>query len=160
MKRSSKTSRTGHVTWLQLLLGLLIVWLLSLARKNTSKAPSELIKSKLLDAGYDSNFAKWWSAISNFETAKWTSNLYLMYHNLFGMKQPVKRATTSLGPTSDGWASFADDSKSVDDLILYLSARNYPKSFDSLESLVSFMKQKSYFEEPVDYYLNGVKSRL
>lgn len=105
--------------------------------------------------------ADWWIAVSNFETGKWTSDLYREENNLFGMKHPMKRLTLSRGPTGPGgFASFINQEHSIKDLILYMEEFNYPKDFNSLPEMIAFMKDKGYFEEPYDVYLAGVTSRL
>lgn len=110
--------------------------------------------------GYAAQVADWWVAVSNFETAAWTSPLYKNAHNLFGMKQPRVRETLSQGPTSSGFASFASDIDSVLDLVLYMKEFNYPKDFLNFYDFIVFMKSKGYYEEDFRYYYDGVKSRL
>lgn len=77
------------------------------------------------------------------------------------MKMPVKRETTAVAavPTK-GFASYPSRVAGADDIVLYMREFNYPQHFDSVEALVTFMKQKGYFEEPFGYYLDGVKSKL
>lgn len=51
----------------------------------------------------------------------WTSNLAVNANNIFGMKQPQVRATTSLGPSASGFATFASKYSAIRDYILFLS---------------------------------------
>lgn len=156
-----------------LLLGVVILVLLYLGlRKASASSPGKVISSNpeakkvqseivsiLTAAGYSSRMAQNWVRVSAFETGYWTSNLYRTKNNLFGMKQPEIRDTTSAGtPGVDTWAVFPSQAESVRDLVLYLKARNYPNDFPSLESQIAFMKEKSYFEEPFEYYYNGVNA--
>lgn len=160
MKRSSK-SRSGSNTGALFVIGLLSLLVLFLGGRSTSAR--DAILKVLRNAGYSDRMANWWVAVSNFETAKWTSELYKRYHNLFGMSQPMQRNTLSLGGvTLNGrtWASFSNDTQSVEDLVLYMKNFSYPKDFDNIESMVSFMKGVGYFEESLNVYLAGVKSRL
>lgn len=162
MKRSYRRSRTGRGTWLLLPLGLLIAWLISRGKKPTSastESPSNLILRILTSNAINKQTATWWVAVSAFETGNWTSALYNDAHNMFGMKQPQRRETLSIGEKND-FAAFRNNADSVGDLLLYMQEFNYPASFDSLESMVNFMKSKGYFEESVQMYFEGVKSRL
>lgn len=146
---------------------LFVVGLLLLSRRFLNGTPQKIIVSTLEGAGYSSDFAKWWVAISDHETGKWTSDLYKKYNNLFGMTQPKVRDTTSIGPvvandrgTKTEFASFRNIDDSVKDLLLYLKEWNYPKTFSSVDDLVSFMKSKGYFTDSVANYSNSVKARL
>lgn len=122
-------------------------------------SPGTLILEKLRESGYSPMMARNWVAVSNFETGKWTSKLYREAHNLFGMRQPMQRYTLSTGPTASGFSTFRNDQDSVLDLIAYMEYFNYPKDFPTLLDQVTFMKEKRYFEEPLDQYYFGVKSR-
>jgi hypothetical protein len=48
----------------------------------------------------------------------------------------------------------------VRDLVLYLSAGRYPFHVDNARDLVSLMKQKGYFEDSFENYLQGVERAL
>jgi len=154
----SKKLLHGVVMWVLFLAGLLILWLLFLRGKSSSA--KQTIKNVLLSNGYTDRFVDWWVAVSNFETAAWSSPLFKTANNLFGMKQPLKRMSLSKGPTTSGFATFDSWSDSVKDLMLYFDEFGYPKDFSNVENLVAFMKDKGYFQEPYEEYLAGVKSRL
>lgn len=144
--------------------GLMLLLFAAFRRKASSSTwsgtPQQAITQALREAGYSDRAIKFWIAVSNFETAKWTSNLCIKYNNLFGMKQPMKRFTLSIGPTPNGFASFDNWLDSAKDLTEYMKVFDYPKDFDTLLDQVSFMKSKGYFEEPLDMYYTGVKSRM
>lgn len=77
------------------------------------------------------------------------------------MKAPQKRDTTATGSVPPkGFASYPSRAAGVDDILHYMREFHYPHHFDSVEALVTFMKSKGYFEEPYEYYLRGVKSKL
>lgn len=158
---SSKKSRTGVVISLLSLFGLAMLLFYMVFRRNLiSGNPKQRITSLLKKAGYSDNVAKWWAAVSAFETADWTSDLFKESNNLFGMKQPNKRATTSAGPTKSGFASFRSIEDSIQDLLLYLDDFNYPKDTTGLLAFIGEMKDNGYFEERFDTYYDGVKSKL
>lgn len=156
MKILSKRSGTGRNTLVPSLIGLLLLLLLFLRGQSTSAASK--IKSILTNAGYSDRMSTWWVAVSNLETAKWTSPLFVKYNNAFGMKQPLTRFTLSMGASPTGYATFASLDDSVNDLIAYMNVRLYPHDFDSVDDMVNFMKSKGYFEDPD--YLRKVKTRL
>ena len=122
------------------------------------KAEERLIIKVLTEAGYSEREAYYWSLVSKMETAAFTSNLYKTYHNLFGMKNPVKRDTTSIGESPSGFAVYKTPLESVKDLILYMQEWRYPKDFASLEDQLLFMKQKGYYEESFEKYFSLVKA--
>ena len=145
--------------------------LLLLFRNAKTSSPQTVIRKRLKAKGYSDEFANWWVAISDHETGTWTSLLYINANNLFGMRQPRQRQTLSLGPvdwkgmpmaviTDQSYSSFVSLENSVDDLVLYFQAQNYPKNFISLYELISFMKKKGYFEAPETLYLTSVLARL
>ena len=88
------------------------------------------------------------------ETGDFTSMIYRMNHNLFGMRQPVKRDTTSIAALN-GYASYTDDSQSVVDRLLYADYVNEPVTA-SVVDFVDFLKEKSYFEDSKTNYKKGV----
>lgn len=140
-------------------IGLLILLWLFLSG-GTISSPSSTIKNLLTKNGYSDRVAKWWVAVSNLETGRWTSKLFKDYNNLFGMKQPMSRFTYSRGASTSppGYATFGSWDDSVNDLITYMDQRLYPKDFESIDDMVAFMKSKGYFEDPL--YLEKVKGRL
>lgn len=161
------TSRVGRNTLFLLLSGLFLLYaIFQLFRKNQpGKAPKPTtvineINSIIQAAGYSNRMASFWVGVSAFETADWTSNLFVNNYNLFGMKQPKTRETTSINPRSAQWAKFANTADSVRDLVLYLQNQNYPSDFPSLRSMLEYMKSKGYFEEDIDVYYNGVLNKI
>lgn len=149
----------GSDILLPALTGLAVFWLLKPSRKKptTSDPTSARIESQLIAAGLSPRTAKMWRAVAQFETGNYTSNLFHTAHNLFGMKHPERRETLSTGRTVSGFAVYDTPADSVGDLVLYMREFHYPFDFDSVEALVSFMKSKGYFEEPLGYYLKGVQ---
>jgi len=127
--------------FLALLVGLLIAYVIFQIKKGIPNKITGILES----AGFSKPMARWWVVVSALETGIWTSNLFKNYNNLFGMMQPVRRPTTSIGSSPSGFASFSSQTKSVEDLVKYLEWFNYPKSFGSMFEMVKFMKNKGYF---------------
>lgn len=165
MRKLYRRSASGRSTWAPLLIGLVSAWFLFRRSQTTSTTPRQTILNTLISLGVSPRTAEYWVAVSDHETGKWSSDLYTKYHNLFGMKQPLKRATLSKGPTKitengNPFASFDSDSDSVKDLVLYMKEFHYPMDFSSVDALISFMKSKGYFSDTVERYLKSVKARL
>lgn len=111
----------------------------------------------LTSEGYSKRQGYFWFLISNMETAGFTSNLFVNFHNPFGMMQPRKRATTSIGATASGFAQYASLPAAAKDLTLYLKEFSYPHDFKTLDDQIIFMRGKGYFgDETLDSYRGKV----
>lgn len=157
----SRRRGNGRDLLAPLLIGL--ASLLLLFRKKETIFPAQIISERLKKAGLSDRLVKWWVAVSDHETGTWTSRLFRDANNLFGMKQPMTRATYSVGPTksSEGnFATFRSLDDSVKDLLLYMEEFRYPKDFLGIEDFIAFMKYKNYYGDSYDNYLKSVKSRL
>jgi hypothetical protein len=108
-----------------------------------------------IQSGLSDKEAKYWTALSAHETAGWTSELYNDNINLFGMKQPAERQTTSKGELN-GYASYSDDEASIKDIILWIQAREFPIEHESLRKFTSELKAKKYYEADYMQYTNAV----
>lgn len=162
MAQSKKSSR-GAAILLLLLLGLGSALFLSRRKKTSSQTrlpEDSLIINRLTNAGIDPATARMWAAVSRHETGVYKSELLKRANNLFGMKQPKKRETTSIGATSNGYASYNTQGDSVSDLILYQREFGYPTRFRSVADLVAFMKSKGYFEDTLRVYRKAVESHF
>jgi hypothetical protein len=105
-----------------------------------------------------------WMAISKMETDSWKSSLYTLINNPWGMRPSVQRQHSQDGSfqtVSNGvFAKYANLDRAAEDIVLYMSARNWPTTEMDLYSFVSLMKKKGYFVEPLDYYYKAVKASL
>ena len=74
------------------------------------------------------------------------------------MKHPVKRLTTSKGADFNNYAIYDSPNDSIEDYILWWDyhTRNGVTK-ETPEDIIYFMKQKGYFEDSYENYLNGVK---
>lgn len=127
-----------------------------------SKDPRSVIKRELSNAGFSDRMIAYWIAISQHETAGWTSRVYKEANNLFGMTL-ASRNTTAIGalPYGEHQAIYKSILDSARDQVLYLTVRfHYPKDFSSLRSLVDYMKAKGYFGDSVSNYYAGVSRWL
>jgi len=86
------------------------------------------------------------------ESGNYKSSLAVKYNNLFGMKQPLQRDTKSIGATPNGYASFNSIEDSVDDLLLWLNAREMPEPMVNVKDYAAFIKSKGYYEDSFTNY--------
>lgn len=119
-----------------------------------------LIQKILIGNGYSPAMARYFAAVSRHETGNYDSEVLKRANNLFGMKHPTIRKTTSNGKDQSGYAVYSSTADSVRDLVFYLLAREYPFDVDSARDLVTLMKKKQYFEADFSEYLNGVQRAL
>jgi len=121
-------------------------------------SPPQVIRSVFRAEGYSDRFIDYWIAISQHETAGWTSRVYREGNNLFGMTRASKN-TLAIGALDYGehqaiYKSIRDSAK---DQILYLNVRfHYPREFGSLKDLIDYMKSKGYFGDSVSNYYSAV----
>lgn len=145
------------------LLGLPIALLLFLFlmrnRKTVVKNPHPFLKTALtqvLASSPYSGYVEYWLAVSKMETGNWTSELFKMYYNPWGMKMPKVRPTTATAQTPKGWAIYSNLYEASKDILLWMEYGKFPKHITSLESFINALKTKGYFEEPINKYLNLV----
>jgi uncharacterized FlgJ-related protein len=104
-------------------------------------------------------------AQAKLESGEFTNNLTRKGNNLFGMRHPKIRRTTSLGPTMRaegraGYAKFESIEKSVEDLLLYLECRNIPDTFAIAHNYARVLKEKHYYESSSGDYTRGLNRYL
>jgi hypothetical protein len=157
-------SSAGSDTPLLLGIGLLLLFLLFRVSKSFSMGKTypqaQAIIEEVQAAGYDFNTAKFWAAVSMFETADpdpWTSDLYKLYHNMFGMGYPTYGVSYGSVSSPEGMkSSYISDDQSIADLVEYLQYSKWPMKFNGIPQEVALMKQKGYFGGSEQVYLAGV----
>ena len=129
---------------------------------NVPVAFQKAMETALRNSKYKKHLVNW-IAISKMETDRWTSSIYTLFHNPWGMRPSVKRKHTQLGvqETKNGkFATYASIDAAARDIVLYMEEFNFPTDEMDLLSFVQYMKSKGYFVEPVDYYYKAVKAQL
>lgn len=121
------------------------------------------IELVLLDSGYSSRMINIVIAQARHESGNYTSKLAVRNNNIFGMRHPVKRPTTSLGPLASaegrkGYASYNSIEDSVRDLILYHRHFRVPES--NLADYVTYLKRKRYYECSEQLYKKALESLI
>lgn len=115
-----------------------------------AQSPSEV--KQLLDR-YKIENKELWYVVYREESGLGTSNLARNYSNLFGMKHPTVRATTSEGATKSGFATYDSAKSSVIDLKLY--QLYYLKGFSKEQTLKYLRKtynpDKNYLKKILGY---------
>ena len=115
-----------------------------------------IIYNLLLSAGFNEKFAAWITAQSAHETGNFSSSIFKNNFNAFGMKYAGQ--ATARGE-KNGYAFYNSLEESVRDYKrLY---KSYGMIFtDTIEGFVIILKNKGYFEAPIEEYLAGVKHFL
>lgn len=119
------------------------------------KSPKATIKRILRNAGFSSENVKYWIAVSAFETANFTSDVFKDGKNLFGVRYESWPIHLAYGEGQNVYDTF---DASVNDLIhAVINPFSYSKNYASLPDLVHAMKSKGYFTSNEGTYLAGVQ---
>ena len=127
------------------------------------KPTAERVRTDLVAQGLDGTASKILTAVAMHETGLFTSKIFKENNNLYGMKQPVRRATVSLG-AKNGYASYATITDSIEDLLLWFDFHDKGdediNKMGTVANVVSFMKSKGYFESDLNAYINAVEKHF
>jgi hypothetical protein len=118
-----------------------------------------LIRQVLAQEGVDEvdQLAQLYTAQAAFETGNFSSKVYKRNNNLFGMRQAIKRYTTSVGDIDeDGYANYVTVQESVLDRLEW-DRFNKMSYAGSVEQFVQAIYNKGYFEAPLNDYTKGVQ---
>ena len=119
-----------------------------------------IIKSALQSEGFeDENLARYVTAQAMHESDIFRSPLYLDNNNMFGMRQPVSRPTTSVGKKG-GYANYNSVEDSAKDYVLYYRNVGLEQSYPTVKDFVSALKKKAYFEDNLMNYNSAVTKHL
>jgi len=114
-----------------------------------------LIRSYMENAGFGLQMQSIAVGVARLEAGNYVSDIFLENHNLFGMKFPVNRETTSIGE-KNGFANFENITDSIEDYILYLQYFQYPLEA-SPETYVDIAVEKGYFTSDKETYLENLR---
>jgi len=161
----SKSSLLG----LGILLILAIGWLTSWARSRsplnqkqqpmaTKKMVPDQVRLAIELLNCDANTKKLWLAVSAYETGFWSANVFNQTNNLFSLHLSP-RDTFAVGsiPADGGFvAKYSNVEYAAKALNLYFKRLNWTKlNFSTLEELVNYMRNKSFFTIDPKVYLLG-----
>ena len=111
----------------------------------------------LIEQGFWPDTAKMITAQAAHETGNFTSTIFLLQNNPFGMKVPVSRRTTTKSEAR-GHAVFDSIESAARDYWLYYQARKYPAIWKDTDTFVEALKRNGYFEGDLDVYKRAVKN--
>jgi len=127
------------------------------------KPTAERVRTELVAQGLNGTASKILTAVAMHETGLFTSKIFKENNNLYGMKQPVRRATVSLG-AKNGYASYASISDSIEDLLLWFDFHDKQvediNKMGTVANVVTFMKSKGYFESELNAYTWAVEKHF
>ena len=122
------------------------------------------IFERLRERGVPADTARMIVAQAVHETGNFTSELWTLGNNAFGMKLPRRRPTLAIDEglkvEGDPAASFMTVEDSVDDLLLWLDFNSLPINYSTLEDYISAIRRKGYFTDTYIRYLTAVRRRL
>jgi len=93
------------------------------------------------------------------ETGVFTSPVFMENNNAFGMRQPEKRPTVSIGENR-GYAVYESVEDSIRDLILWFDYNKIPVEFNSVGAYTAKIREYSYYEAGYADYTASVKMHL
>lgn len=151
----------------------LIIVLLFTTIRCWSQTPHQIdstINQRLIHHGVADFTRKLIISQARVESGVYTNNLTVKicqvhkdaYTNLFGMLNPRQRKTTSRGPCAraesrGGYACYGSIDKSVDDLILWLGARELIRPYKTTAEYVTALRQNGYFSSSVEQYIRAIQ---
>jgi len=167
-RNSLRGGRIASIILPVLLLGALLLFGIFLFIRMTRLPSLNQTQQKIIDTltagGMSQRAALFWCAVSMFETGNYTSNVFKLSNNCFGMKVPKYRRSSRSGifQASDGqvYSAYSSIEDSALDILYYCKDQNYPMDFQDVSFLVHYMKTKDYFEISESVYLAGVQSML
>jgi hypothetical protein len=137
-----------------LLLLFALIGLAGLLMYRKKESPRQAIIKILKRNGIPQDTIDYWIAVSQFETAGWTSHVFNDSKNLFNIIVPGS-IRLNYGEGQTIFNSYDEAAQGLVDHVL--RPFKYPAVYDSPESLVAFMKSKNYFSSDVGTYSAGVR---
>lgn len=127
----------------------------------------KIVKPKTMKAIFESTFLGKYDKLRPLlfaqavhETGNFTSRAFKEQNNMFGMKVPFRRPFIGEKSQSSMYASYTNPKQSLEDLIIYLNFVNFPNNIETPEEFARELKIRSYFEDNVFNYINGLKNGL
>jgi len=155
---SSYLSLRGSRAWLPGVLLLLLLYVINRRRikMTTQNSYGFIVYGLLIDNGFFPQTARFITAQAAHETGNFTSAIFRKNNNCFGMKLPKIRKTLAISERH-GHAVYETLADCVGDFWLYYKYVNLPDLWKDAETYITALKNKSYFEDKLDTYIQGVK---
>jgi len=167
MKHSRKVfdeSLTQSLILLAFAIGLLMLFRQFLIIGRRKEKPLKAISRILKAQGVEPSMIRLLQAQAIHETGNFTSRLFLEQNNVFGMKVPSIRKTLNVAPLTGGMGTgfsiFLGIDDSVKDMLLYLDHFNIPLDLADPFLYAQILKDKNYYEDPVEVYFKGLSNGL
>jgi len=163
MKHSRKVSEKLLIQSVILLLfaiGLLMLFRVFLIIGRRKEKPLQAISRVLRKQGLDLPMIKLLQAQAIHETANFTSRLFKENNNVFGMKIPQVRQTLNVAPDNQQFSQFVSIGDSIKDMLLYLKHFRIPLNQNDAFMYAQILKDKNYYEDPVEIYFKGLVNGL
>jgi uncharacterized FlgJ-related protein len=125
----------------------------------------QVIYTTLLNDGIPPNLANIMTAQSKFESANYTSNVFLNCNNAFGYKYEGQAIAEScnISPEGDSYAGYDNVEDSAHEIAAWIGRRiaegNFPADLRTITTPAQYailLKQSGYFGAPLDVYTNGL----
>lgn len=151
---------------------ILLIWLvnspnlierLNFLTKNSPKSSPESRIREALSATKYVNLTPYIIAQAKHETGNFTSRLYRLAYNCFGMKVPSIRPYVRSGTieANEGlFSKYNSVEQCVEDYVLWLTFTKFPTAVTSSEDFTKQLKLRSYFEQNTSDYLTAIKNWL
>lgn len=151
---ASKTSYAGFDILALSLISVLLLLILSPKRKTSSlPTPQNRIRAALAKLGFNSRLIDYWTAVSAFETAGWTSKVFKESNNPFNLivknsnRLPYGEGQTVFNSIEEGTAALVSK---------VLKPYKYPADFSRLQDMTDTMKEKGFYTSDKNQYYQGV----
>lgn len=102
------------------------------------------------------NLRRYVLAQAKHETGNFKSRVYNQNNNAFGMKNPEKRTTTSLGGDNNNYAQYASVGDSLQDLFLWFDMVDFPTHVVNEDEYAFLLKSSAYFQDSLDNYSSAL----
>lgn len=155
MKRRvmSLTGLRGYRSLFLFLALFIILYMIQRFRKNLNM--KDRILQALKNNGFNNITACFVFAQAAHETGNFTSPIFLLNNNLFGMK--YYEGDNHQTGNRLGYAFYKDLEQSVEDYRHYWILSGYGDGLMTIDQFVNSLNSKGYFEAPLVLYSNGVK---
>lgn len=130
-------------------------------QQNDDVTPKEFYElvDKVLGEGVSMVTKRIITAQAMHETGVFTSTVFVENNNPFGMRQPQKRETTSIGE-SKGYAVYESLEASIRDLQMWFDYNQIPLEFSTASAYSAKIREYSYYEAPYADYTAALKAHL
>jgi len=120
------------------------------------KAISRILKAQ----GLEFSMIRLLQAQAIHETGNFTSRLFKENNNVFGMKIPSIRKTLNVAPATETFSQFVSIDDSIKDMLFYLDHFSIPLDLADPFLYAQILKDKNYYEDPVEVYFKGLSNGL